>query len=294
MYSDGHEVSSSKIVVLNEGDSTGEDSFHSSISTNSIRKSSLPTTMTSSFARPLSINGDGRPVSRPPSSFQNGHAVAPEINEHRYSVAASSHRASEDSTFLPYTRQSFPPAPEVPQIPPQPPPKVLPSSPSRKSLTERPQSHRYSPALIPEPPQQPTPKTSSSSISGHQPSRRSSRTSLGDRQPSHHASRSSLTDRQLPPVPSIPPTALLAPIAGPSSLSLHTQRSEGEDADSFHVRATYAQLDAQGVQGDGVEEGTELTRAKQNGTDYLLSQPYERGPPELTSKERAVLASVDR
>ncbi|KIJ53601.1 hypothetical protein M422DRAFT_154639 [Sphaerobolus stellatus SS14] len=179
---------------------------------------------------------------------------------------------------------------DVPPIPPIPPAKALNRTPSPKSLAEKQHNltHRPSHVSFSEPPQHLAPKASTSSLA-LPPSRQQSRTSLADR---HHA-HPSLSDRELPPVPS---TSHLSPlVAGPSSLSVHTSvRSEGEDADAFHVRSTYAHLDSQGVEGDGYEEGIELTRAKQNGTDYLISQSRDRRPVELTAKERAVLASVDR
>jgi hypothetical protein len=105
-----------------------------------------------------------------------------------------------------------------------------------------------------------------------------------------------VVERDSPPAV---PSPLLSPHARPSgsspSPSILTQRSEGEDPDSFHVRSTYAQLDAEGVRGDGYEEGIELTRAKQGGTTYLTSQPSDRGRArDLVPEELAVLASVDR
>ena len=100
--------------------------------------------------------------------------------------------------------------------------------------------------------------------------------------------------------PQLVPSLSLSPRPGPSTStspnpSFVTERSEGEDPDAFHIRSTYAQLDAEGVVGDGYEEGVELTRAKQGGTTYLMSHPNDRRrASDLSPKELAVLASVDR
>lgn len=116
------------------------------------------------------------------------------------------------------------------------------------------------------------------------------------RSPSRPPSLPLVAQQESPP---ILPSSLLSPQPGPSTSSPNpsfiTERSEGEDPDSFHIRSTYAQLDAEGVLGDGYEEGVELTRAKQGGTTYLTSQPHDRRREnELNPKEIAVLASVDR
>jgi hypothetical protein len=118
---------------------------------------------------------------------------------------------------------------------------------------------------------------------------------LPSKSPSRPVSRPS----QTPPHELAKP--LRPPLADPSGStpnhSFTSQPSEGEDPDSYHVRSTYAQLDVSGVRGDGYEEGVELTRAKQGGTTYLMSQPHDRGrgsASDLSPKELAVLASVDR
>lgn len=76
--------------------------------------------------------------------------------------------------------------------------------------------------------------------------------------------------------------------------------SEGEDMDGFHVRNTYAQLEASGVKGDGYEEGIERTRAKigknrqsQLQADAALGDGMEK-KRDLNVKEIQVLQSVDR
>ena len=70
--------------------------------------------------------------------------------------------------------------------------------------------------------------------------------------------------------------------------------------DGFHVRNTYAQLDATGVRGDGFEEGVERTRAKvgENAQSKLKAQNAVADGTEklrdLTDEEVRALASVDR
>ena len=77
-------------------------------------------------------------------------------------------------------------------------------------------------------------------------------------------------------------------------------RSEGEDADSFHVRSTYAQLDQSGVKGDGYEEGVERTRARVGGSrqselraQQAIADEHEK-TRELTPQEVELLQSLDR
>lgn len=76
--------------------------------------------------------------------------------------------------------------------------------------------------------------------------------------------------------------------------------SEGEDMDAFHVRNTYAQLEASGVKGDGYEEGIERTRARvgksrlsQLQADAVLGDGSDK-KRDLDLKEIQVLESVDR
>ena len=70
--------------------------------------------------------------------------------------------------------------------------------------------------------------------------------------------------------------------------------------DGFHVRNTYAQLEASGVKGDGYEEGVERTRARvgtsrtsQLQADAALGDGTEK-KRNLDEKEIQVLRSVDR
>jgi hypothetical protein len=76
--------------------------------------------------------------------------------------------------------------------------------------------------------------------------------------------------------------------------------SEGEDLDGFHVRNTYAQLEASGVKGDGYEDGIERTRARvgtsrlsQAQADAALGDGSDK-KRELDVKELQVLQNVDR
>ncbi|KAG0698444.1 rab-GTPase-TBC domain-containing protein [Suillus ampliporus] len=113
------------------------------------------------------------------------------------------------------------------------------------------------------------------------------------------------------------PTPSLVPLSSqtPSSDSPTTQQqsklscpssktslvpSEGEDLDAFHVRSTYAHLDATGVRGDGYEEGVERTRARIRASrgselraEAALASPSEKSR-ELEAEELNVLSSLDR
>lgn len=75
-------------------------------------------------------------------------------------------------------------------------------------------------------------------------------------------------------------------------------RAPGEDADSYHVRATYATLDVSGVRGDGYEDGEELTRARLGSNRSLVPLPPSPGPAqpgeELTTAEKEILNHADR
>lgn len=92
---------------------------------------------------------------------------------------------------------------------------------------------------------------------------------------------------------------VVPPVSSPSS-KVSLVPSEGEDMDAFHVRNTYAQLEASGVKGDGYEEGVERTRAR-IGTSRMsqlqaaaaLGDGKEK-TRDLDEKEVQVLKSVDR
>ncbi|KAI0673794.1 RabGAP/TBC [Trametes maxima] len=115
-----------------------------------------------------------------------------------------------------------------------------------------------------------------------------------------------------PPEPSlqVPGSSTFSPTTSPRSSSSHVStpeskhstvvRSEGEDADSFHVRSTYAQLETIGVKGDGIEEGVERTRARVGGSrDSELRARQALGDAqektrELTPQEVELLQNLDR
>lgn len=118
------------------------------------------------------------------------------------------------------------------------------------------------------------------------------------------------------PIPSpdpslgVPVPDLLSPVSSPRSSSSAVStpesthsvavRSEGEDADAFHVRSTYAQLEQCGVKGDGYEEGVERTRARVGGSraselraQEALGDGHEK-TRDLTPQEVQLLSSLDR
>ncbi|KAI0078849.1 RabGAP/TBC [Panus rudis PR-1116 ss-1] len=117
--------------------------------------------------------------------------------------------------------------------------------------------------------------------------------------------------RSSTPVNAVASPSILAPVTPPSSQPdrqsangspgsiFSLQPSEGEDPDAFHVRSTYAQLDQQGVKGDGYVEGVERTRAKLGGRASeiraleALADASEK-TRDLTPKEVEVLGSLDR
>ena len=95
------------------------------------------------------------------------------------------------------------------------------------------------------------------------------------------------------------PTRQQSKLSPPSSKTSLVP-SEGEDLDSFHVRSTYAQLEATGVKGDGYEDGVERTRARQRvsrvselRTSALLDGAAGKSR-DLPAEEVNVLASLDR
>ncbi|KAI0354617.1 RabGAP/TBC [Trametes cingulata] len=115
-----------------------------------------------------------------------------------------------------------------------------------------------------------------------------------------------------PPDPSlqVPLPAAFSPVSSPRSSTSHVStpeskhsavvRSEGEDADAFHVRSTYAQLESCGVKGDGIEEGVERTRARVGGSraselraQQALGDAQEK-TRELTPQELELLQNLDR
>jgi hypothetical protein len=67
-----------------------------------------------------------------------------------------------------------------------------------------------------------------------------------------------------------------------------------EDDDSYHVRATYARLDHEGVTGDGYEEGKERTRTRRVVSTYSMNGLDAHTTDGLAEKEVEVLKSLDR
>ncbi|KAG1868261.1 rab-GTPase-TBC domain-containing protein [Suillus subalutaceus] len=98
---------------------------------------------------------------------------------------------------------------------------------------------------------------------------------------------------------SSPTTKQPSKLSSPSSKT-SLAPSEGEDLDAFHVRSTYAHLDAIGVRGDGYEEGVERTRARIRASrgSELRAEAALAGPSEksrdLEAEELNVLSSLDR
>ncbi|KAG1720797.1 rab-GTPase-TBC domain-containing protein [Suillus paluster] len=100
---------------------------------------------------------------------------------------------------------------------------------------------------------------------------------------------------------SSPTTQQQSKLSCPSSkTSLVPSLAEGEDLDAFHVRSTYAHLNAIGVRGDGYEEGVERTRARIRASrgselraEAALAGPSERSR-DLEAEELNVLSSLDR
>lgn len=98
---------------------------------------------------------------------------------------------------------------------------------------------------------------------------------------------------------SSPTTKQQSKLSSPSSKTSLVP-SEGEDLDAFHVRSTYAHLNATGVRGDGYEEGVERTRARIRASrgSELRAEAALAGPSEksrdLEAEELNVLASLDR
>lgn len=87
-------------------------------------------------------------------------------------------------------------------------------------------------------------------------------------------------------------------------MSMAPRQAEGEDADSYYVRATYAALEVSGVRGDGYEDGEELTRARLGIARGVLPSPSPdtarrkelemMGRMDLSESERKILQSLDR
>ena len=103
-----------------------------------------------------------------------------------------------------------------------------------------------------------------------------------------------------PSSPHLPSKSHIVPPLCSLSSNVSLVPSEGEDVDAFHVRNTYAQLEASGVKGDGYEEGIERTRARigtsrksQMQADAALGDGKDKAR-DLDDKEIQFLKSVDR
>lgn len=100
--------------------------------------------------------------------------------------------------------------------------------------------------------------------------------------------------------PATSPRSSTSALSTPESKRSGVVRSEGEDADAFHIRSTYAQLDQSGVRGDGYEEGVERTRARVGGSRQSELRAQEAIADEsektrdLTAQEIELLQSLDR
>lgn len=151
------------------------------------------------------------------------------------------------------------------------------STPSKSTSPSRPSSSSIDAPTVIQPPS-PVPDRSTPAPS-HQspPRRRNSTLQVNVNFPPHSHSS---TPMSTPPRSPAPP------------------RAPGEDADSYHVRATYAALDASGVRGDGYEDGEELTRARLGSNRSLVRLPPSPGPSvrgeELTTAEKEILSHADR
>ncbi|KAI0756377.1 RabGAP/TBC [Daedaleopsis nitida] len=106
------------------------------------------------------------------------------------------------------------------------------------------------------------------------------------------------TAAHISPVPSA--WASTSAVSTPESKHSVAVRSDGEDADAFHVRSTYAQLNQSGVKGDGYDEGVERTRARVGGSrqsevraQQAIGDEQEK-TRELTAQEIQLLQSLDR
>ncbi|KAI0714853.1 rab-GTPase-TBC domain-containing protein [Earliella scabrosa] len=124
------------------------------------------------------------------------------------------------------------------------------------------------------------------------------RPTLSSPSPSPDPSLRVPTAEHLSPISS--PRSSTSAVSAPESKHSAVVRSEGEDADAFHVRSTYAQLDQSGVKGDGYEEGVERTRARVGGSrqselraQQAIADEHEK-TRELTPQEVELLQSLDR
>ena len=219
--------------------------------------------------------------SRPPSSYVRQSTTTRHTSHSdnsRLSAATSAPSSSPSSS--PQLRTSSQPSSRPNSRPPSRPPS-RPVSQHRKSVSShKDHSSHSTPYSSPRPPSQPP----------------------------QSASPASLPFPQTPPLlqvpsPATPPrTARQKAISSPKShhSAVSITPSEGEDPDAFHVRSTYAQLEAIGVKGDGVAEGVERTRARVGGSraseiqaEQALADCDEK-TRDLTPEEVRLLGSLDR
>ncbi|TYJ56104.1 hypothetical protein B9479_003214 [Cryptococcus floricola] len=73
-----------------------------------------------------------------------------------------------------------------------------------------------------------------------------------------------------------------------------SSRYPGEEEDSFHVRSTYARLDAEGVHGDGWDQGVERTRGGPATLNKRATMLFATKSGDLGEKEKQYLSSLDR
>ena len=169
---------------------------------------------------------------------------------------------------------------------------------NKKNLPPRPQSQRLSTVLPPAPfptGVEPPSQTNSSGSSSDQPFL------------SPHTQDPS-SSKQISPVSSPRISVTLSPPSLRQSVlqpSPHLSQvvitpHEGEDEDAFHVRRTYAELEAVGVKGDGYAEGVERTRARVGSNRQSEIRALEalgdiaEKKRDLTPPEIEILSSLDR
>lgn len=136
------------------------------------------------------------------------------------------------------------------------------------------------------------------SLSHFEPSGQSANGDNGDRnrtQSSYQQRAVKKEGLQLPGPTELPqPQSLSARRPSTSLTKFTSTRQPGEEEDAYHVRATYARLEVQGVFGDGWEEGVERTRERAVVSKRRESRaPMARGDI-LVEEERKALATVDR
>lgn len=256
----------------------------------------------------LAYGGDSRPPSSYVRSSTASASVGQGLRSKVFSQDSSLHNSRPTSSFdADGARRSYTLSPDPSRSPP--PMSRASSRPNSQYQHSSTSSREYvtpastpngreslSPASVSRP--LPTsPIDRSSSFSPPLQSRTPSTSSATPGRPSSSALRISAVPFVTPP--SSPPERQLSAKSSPSGKSVILP-AEGEEPDAFHVRSTYAQLDQQGVKGDGYEEGVERTRARVGGSRAselraleALADEHEK-TRDLTPQEIETLASVDR